>query len=85
MRSTGLGLIVTPFKEVLVGGWDASHCPYLADRLGWCRSFAVVCRRPYHSTGAFREDRTGQSSIARSKRTQDPGCVVGEPEWGGRS
>jgi hypothetical protein len=34
--------------------------------------------RPYHSTGVFREDRTGQSSIARSKRTQDPVLSVNQ-------
>jgi hypothetical protein len=61
-----------PFKKILVRGWDASSCPHLADRLGRGCSFVVVCFRPYHSTGVFRWDRTGQSSIARSKRTRDP-------------
>jgi hypothetical protein len=61
-----------PLKIVLVGGWDASHHPCLADRLRGGSSFVVVCFRPYHSTGVFRWDRPGPSSIARSKRTRGP-------------
>ncbi len=67
-----------PFKKVLVRGWDASLCPHLADWFGRGCSFIIVCFRPYHSTGVFRWDRTGQSSIARSKRTRDPVLSVNQ-------
>ena len=72
-----LGLVSAPSDKAFVCGRDAPYCPNFGGEPGRFCSF-VVCVRPYHSTGVFREDRTGQSSIARSKRTQDPVLSVNQ-------
>ena len=79
-----LGLVSAPLEKPFVRVWDASHRVPLADRFSRCCeecrgcSFVFVCCRPCHPTGVFRKDRTGQSSIARSKRTQDPVLSVNQ-------
>jgi hypothetical protein len=61
-RSNDLGLTFTPFKKVLVRSWMLPIVHILWIGLG----------------GVFRKDRTDQSSIARSKRTQDPVLSVNQ-------
>ncbi len=77
-RCPFLGLISAPFEKAFVCDRDASYCPNFGGKPGRLCFFVVVSVRPYHSTGVFREDRTAQSSIARSKRTQDPVLSVNQ-------
>jgi hypothetical protein len=55
-NSKGGAVLLMPGNEVIVLGWDVSYHQYLGrfGRFGRCCSNVVVCRRLFHSTGAFR-------------------------------